>query len=209
MAAQNVRGMLALNELKAKVESGEIDTIVTVFPYLYGSLMGKRIAGHYFLQFVAEHGMHACDYLFTVDLEMEPVPGYRYANWELGYGDFHCVPDLNTLRMATWLDKSALVICDVCDDKTHSNVAVAPRSILRKQVEAAAAMGFIGLGASELEYFIFEQSYQHARQTHYADLKHFGAYIEDYHILQGTKEEVLNAAARKHLTESGVPVESS
>src|SRR6185503_11629967 len=110
MATQNVKGMLALKELKAKVESGEVETILTVFPDLYGRLMGKRITGDYFMQYVAEHGMHACDYLFTVDVEMEPIPGYTYANWELGYGDFKCTPDMNTLRMATWLDKSAFVI---------------------------------------------------------------------------------------------------
>jgi glutamine synthetase len=209
MAAEKVRGMLALDELKAKVEAGEIETIVTVFPDLYGRLMGKRIAGDYFLQFVAEHGMHACDYLFTVEMEMDPVPGYKYANWELGYGDFHCVPDLNTLRVASWLDKAAFVICDSYEEETNTLTPVAPRSILRKQLQNAAAMGYGALGASELEYYIFNETYTSARDKHYADLKTIGAYIEDYHILQGGREEPLNAAARKHLSASGVPVEFS
>src|SRR5215207_5143957 len=132
MSKNHLRGMLTLDELKHKVEAGEIETVITAFTDLYGRFLGKRVTGDFFVEQVADGGMHACDYLMTADMSMEPVPGYRYANWELGYGDFHCVPDLNTLRMATWLDKSALVICDVCDDKTHSNVAVAPRSILRK-----------------------------------------------------------------------------
>lgn len=209
MATDHLRGMLTLEALQQKVESGEIETVVTLFTDLYGRQMGKRVTGEFFMDQVAKHGMHACNYLFTVDLPMEPIPGYKYANWERGYGDFHCAPDLNTLRVASWLDKSALVTCDIYDEKTHQQVSVAPRSILNKQIEAADAMGYVGMGSSELEYFIFEETYKSAREKHYIDLEYFGAYIEDYHILQGTREEVLNAAARKHLGNSGVPVESS
>ena len=209
MANKAIRGMLTLEQLKQRADAGDIETVVTVFPDLYGRLMGKRITAEYFLGAVAHSGMHACDYLYTVDMEMEPVPGYQYANWELGYGDFHCVPDLDSLRVASWLDKSALVFCDSFQEKTHEMTAVAPRSILRRQIEAATDMGYGALSASELEYYIIEQDYPTARAQHYADLTPIGDYIEDYHILQGTREEPLNAAARKHLSTSGVPVEFS
>jgi glutamine synthetase len=209
MSTENLRGMLTLEQLRQKVETGEIETVVTVFTDVYGRFMGKRVAGDFFVEHTAESGTHACDYLLTVDMPMEPIAGYQYASWELGYGDFHCVPDLRTLRMATWLDKSAFVICDIFDEKTHQQVNVAPRNILHRQIAAAANMGFSVQGASELEYFIFDETYPSARAKHYSDLKHFGAYIEDYHILQGTREEVLNAAARRHLSQSGIPVESS
>ncbi len=205
----NERGMLTLEQLQLKIDSGEIETVVAVFSDLYGRLMGKRLDAEYFMEHTAESGMHACDYLLTVDMPMEPIPGYKYASWELGYGDFNCVPDLATLRMATWLDKSALVICTPYDEKTNAPVSVAPRSILAKQVAAAAEMGFLANGSSELEYYIFNETYGSAREKNFANLKHFGSYIEDYHILQGTREEVLNAAARKHLSHSGIPVESS
>ncbi len=209
MSDQKIRGMLTLDQLRQAIVDGTIETVVAVFTDVYGRFMGKRVTGEFFLDQTAESGMHACNYLLTVDMPMEPVPGYRYANWELGYGDFHLAPDLSTLRRATWLDRSALVICDVNDEAAHAPVAVAPRSILRKQIEAAASQGYSALGASELEYFIFDETYASARDKGYVGLKHFGAYIEDYHILQGTREEVLNAAARKHLTDSGVPVEFS
>jgi len=209
MSTQPVRGMLTIDELKAKVASGEVETVVTVFPDLYGRLMGKRITGEYFLDYVAQKGMHACDYLFIVDMDMEPIPGYKFANWEAGFGDFHCVPDLSTLCMATWLEKSAFVMCDSFNDKTNEPTPVAPRSILRKQVEAAAAMGYRAIGASELEYYIFADSYAASREKQYVNLKPFGTYLEDYHILQGTREEPLNAAVRRHLGNSGVPVETS
>ncbi len=209
MGTAAVPGMLTLAQLSEKIQSGEVETVVTVFSDLYGRLLGKRITGEFFLDSTAESGMHACNYLLTVDMEMDPVPGYTYANWELGYGDFQCVPDLGTLRMATWLDKSALVICDVYEEGSGELTAVAPRTILRRQIEAASALGNLPQGGSELEYFIFDETYGGARGKKYLDLQTFGAYIEDYHILQGTREEVVNAAARKHLAASGVPVEFS
>lgn len=209
MPGNAVRGMLTLEQLQEKVDAGEIETVVTVFPDLYGRLMGKRITGEFFLEAVADTGMHACNYLFTVDMEMEPIPGYQYANWEQGYGDFHCVPDLKTLRVASWLEKSAMVFCDTYEEHTHDLTPIAPRTILRRQLEAAAEMGYTAIGASELEYYIFHNSYRESRDKHYIELQPVSAYIEDYHILQGTREEPLNAAARKHLASSGVPVEFS
>ena len=209
MPNDSVQGMLTLDDLRKKIEAGEVETVVAAFPDLYGRLMGKRVTGAFFLDQIAEAGMHVCDYLFTTDMEMEPVPGYTFANWALGYGDAHVVPDLATLRMATWLDKSALVLCDSYDEKTHALTSVAPRTLLRQQVEAAAAMGYKAIGASELEYYIFNETYQSSREKNYVALTPFGSYLEDYHILQGTREEPLNAAARKHLSASGVPVEFS
>jgi glutamine synthetase len=201
--------MLTVSQLEEKVKSGEIETVVTVFSDLYGRLLGKRIDAEFFLEYTAQSGMHACKYLFTVDMDMEPVPGYRYANWESGYGDFHCVPDLQTLRLATWLDRSALVICDVHEYITDELTSISPRNILKRQMAAASEMGYLPLGASELEYFIFRDTYTGAREKRYAGLKAMGDYIEDYHILQGSREEPINAAARMHLSSSGVPVEFS
>ncbi len=209
MSETLVRGMLTLEALEEEVRAGTIETVVAVFADLYGRLMGKRITAEFFLDQTVHSGMHACNYLFTVDMEMEPVPGYSYANWELGYGDFHCIPDLSTLRKATWMDKSAVVVCDVHDEKSHDLDPIAPRNILRRQIVLAQDMGYWALGSSELEYYIFDQTYGEARTAHYHDLKTFGAYIEDYHILQGSREEVLNAAARKHLSLSGIAVEFS
>jgi glutamine synthetase len=204
-----LRGMLTLEELRDRVAQGEIDTVVAGFTDHYGRLMGKRFDAEMFLEQIAEGGGHACNYLLTVDMEMEPVPGYRFANWELGYGDFHLVPDLGTLRLASWLERSALVICDVHDEKQHAPVAVAPRSMLRRQVEAAGRQGFTGFAATELEHYLFSTSYRQAARQGYRDLEAAGWYLEDYHILQGTRTESFHAAARRHLRLSGVPVETS
>ncbi len=113
------RGMLTIEELATKVRSSDIDTVVVGFTDHYGRVHGKRFDAAYFLEEVVESGTHGCDYLLTVDMEMEPVPGYRYANWELGYGDFHMVPDPSTLREATWLDRTAMVLSDLHDPHHH------------------------------------------------------------------------------------------
>ncbi len=203
------RGMLDIDTLRALVDAGHIETVIVAFTDHLGRLLGKRFDAQFFVDEVAAHGTHACNYLLTVDMEMTPVPGYTFANWHLGYGDFHTVPDLSTLRLASWLENTALVLCDVDDEKTHAPVSVAPRSILKKQVERAAALGFDVMAASELEYYIFEDTYRAAAEKGYDKLTPMGWYLEDYHILQGTREEKFTARARHHLARSGIPVENS
>ncbi len=204
-----LRGMLSLDELVPAVEAGEIETVILAFCDHYGRLLGKRLDAEYFLEEAARQGTHACNYLLTTDMEMEPAPGYDFANWELGYGDFHLAPDLNTLRRASWLDGTAIVICDVEDESAHEPVSAAPRSILRRQLEAAAELGFSVNAASELEYYIYRDSYRQAHEKGYAGLQPLGWYLEDYHLLQGAREEEFTAEARRHLKHSGIPVESS
>jgi glutamine synthetase len=203
------QGMLTRAALAERVERGEIDTVVVAFTDHYGRAMGKRFDAAFFLESVVEHGAHACDYLLTVDMEMNPVPGYRFANWERGYGDFHLQPDLATLRIASWLDKSALVLCDVQDVKTHERAAVAPRSVLRRAIERAAGAGFAAQAASELEYYLYRVSYRDAAARGWRELAPAGHYLEDYHLQQGARTESFHAAARRHLVSSGVPVEGS
>src|SRR5438876_695223 len=205
----SARGLLSLEALRDLVAKGEIETVIVGFTDHYGRLLGKRFDAERFVEDIAAHGAHACDYLLTVDMEMDPVPGYKFANWELGYGDFHLVPDMATLRRASWLEKSALVLCDVKDEKSHELVSVAPRSILRRQVEAAGKLNFQAFAATELEHYLFRTSYRDASQKGYRDLEAAGWYLEDYHILQGTRTESFHAAARRHLKLSGVPVETS
>jgi glutamine synthetase len=207
--SKNVKGMLSLEQLKNKVEQEVIETVIVAFTDHYGRLSGKRFDAEFFLESAVEEGTHACDYLLTTDMELEPVPGYSFANWELGYGDFHLVPDLSTLRVASWLNKTAIVFCDLINDKTHQLIAEAPRSILRKQLREATALGYDCFAASELEYYLFENNYREAFEQHYQDLKPRGWYLEDYQILQSTRIEDFTAAGRKHLKNSGVPVENS
>lgn len=208
MIERPIRGMLTRGQLGDLVESGEIETVLAVFPDMYGRLMGKRTTGSFFVEEVAGGGIHACDYLLACDMEMDVIPGYKYTSWETGYGDFHCVPDWTTLRRATWLPKTALVLCDLFDHH-EKPVEVSPRRMLQRQLERAREAGFTVMSGMEIELYVFEDSFAEARAKSYHDLRPMGTYNEDYHIFQGTKEEDLVGAIRRHLDQSGVPVETS
>jgi glutamine synthetase len=204
-----MQGRIDLDTLKRLVADDEIETIIACFPDMYGRLVGKRIAARYFIDEVAEHGMHACDYLLACDVDMDPVPGYTFTSWAKGYGDFHPVPDFETMRIASWQHKTAIVLCDIHDEKTESLLSLAPRSILRKQIARAAEQGYTAFGASELELYVFNDSFEDVAKKGFINLEPIGRLIEDYHILQGTKEEFLIGDIRSHLERSGIPVESS
>lgn len=204
-----VSGMLGVEELEELVRRDEIRTVIVAFTDHCGRLIGKRFDAEAFLGGVTSHGTHACDYLLANDMEMSPVSGYRFTSWQSGYGDILLAPDLNTLRRASWLEKTALVLCDARSEKTGQPVSIAPRSILQRQLERAQELSLTSVVASELEYYLFLNSYRDAAQKDYAGLEAAGWYSEDYHILQGTRNESYTASVRQHLKLSGVPVESS
>jgi glutamine synthetase len=153
--------------------------------------------------------IHACNYLLAVDSEMAVLPGYRFANWEQGYGDFALRADLTTIREIPWLERTALVMCDLFDEETGAPIEVAPRRILQRQVERAAALGYSVMMASELEFFLFKESLDEAAAKGYADLTPHSHVVEDYHILQTTRDEYLIRAIRNGMDGAGVPVEFS
>jgi glutamine synthetase len=186
-----------------------IDTVLTVFPDLQGRLVGKRITAHYFRDHVEGDGVHMCNYLLAVDVDMTPVPGYTFANWDEGYGDVKAVPDMATLRTIPWLENTALVMCDLVDEHEGAPVAVSPRAILKHQIARAAAAGFAVKIGAELEFFLFKDSYEAAKAKRYHDLTPHSDWIEDYHILQTTRDEYLIRQIRNGMDGAGVPVEFS
>ncbi len=206
---KTIAGRLTRDELDRGIDQGEFETVIAVFPDYYGRLMGKRFVGRFFRESVAEHGLHACDYLLACDMEMDPVPGYRFASWEKGYGDFACIPDWATARRAAWLPKTAIVVCELARETDQKPIELAPRHVLRRQVELAREMGYVAQAGSEIELYLFRDSYESARRKAYHALETYGSYVEDYHVLQGTREEPVIGAIVRGLEASGVPMEGS
>jgi glutamine synthetase len=201
-----VKGMLTLDELREEVEAGEIDTVLTAFTDMQGRLEGKRVNGEYFLEDTASHGIEGCNYLLALDMEMDPVPGYEMANWERGYGDFHLVPDFDSLRRIPWLDRTALVLCDVLWED-GSPVVASPRQVLKRQVERALERGYLAMVGSELEFYLLKESYAEAHDRHYRGLTPSIPYILDYHILATTFDEDVIGDVRRSMAGAGIPVE--
>jgi glutamine synthetase len=200
--------MLSLDELRKEGEEGTIDTVVTAFTDMQGRLFGKRIEIDYFLEEAVGHGVEGCNYLLALDMEMEPVPGYEMANWEKGYGDFGIQPDMSTLRRIPWLDRTAMVLADVVNHD-GSPVEPSPRQILIAVYEKAREMGFMPFAASELEFYLYKESYAEAWEKGFNDLTPTIPYILDYHILATTMDEQYLGAIRRGMQGAGIPVEFS
>jgi glutamine synthetase len=200
--------MLTLETLPHHIQSGDIDTVVVAFPDLQGRPVGKRVTGSFFLDHVLHHGIEVCDYLMACDVDMEPLPGYRFANWETGYGDLNAVIDPQTVRPLPWLPGSALVLCDLLTLEGEP-VEVSPRRILRRQLERAASHGLEVKCATELEFYLFLDSFAEAAGKHWQDLAPHADTIEDYQLLQTSREEYIIGKIRNQMVEAGIPIEFS
>jgi glutamine synthetase len=195
-------------KLKTQIRSGEIDTIVVACPDVFGRLVGKRFTGKFFLDQVAAHSTHGCNYLLTVNMEMDPMDGFKLANWEKGFGDFEMRPDLATARVLPWQESAALILCDF---HHHGGEPVdeAPRSVLRRQVDLLARKTMKCFIASELEFFLFNNTYHDAFVADYRSLTPSSDYRIDYHTMQPARDEAIMRAVRNMMTAARVPVESS
>ena len=194
--------------IEAGIGDGSIDTVVVAFPDVYGRPVGKRVTAEFFAEHVADHGIEACEYVLAVDVDMTPLPGYRFANWDTGYGDVVCRPDYATARRIPWLDGSAMVIADLTDTE-GAPVEVSPRQILRRQLERAAERGLRVCSATELEFFLFRESYEEADAKGWKGLTPHTSTIEDYQLLQTTREEYIVRRIRNEMRAAGIPVEFS
>ncbi|WP_120504589.1 glutamine synthetase family protein [Sulfitobacter mediterraneus] len=196
------------DDLKARVSDGSIDTVLACFVDMQGRLMGKRFHAVNFVE-TSYAETHCCNYLLATDLDMATPDGYASTSWESGYGDYVMQPDMATIRPVPWLEGTAMVLCDVLDHHTHEPVPHSPRAILKKQIARLEALGFDAMMATELEFFLFEQSYDEIRKNGFRDLTPISGYNEDYHIFQTTKEEGVMRPIRNHLFNAGLPIENS
>ena len=198
-----------LLELEEMVRDGRIDTLIVAITDMQGRLMGKRVQAQAFLNGVIDHGAHFCTYLLGTDMEMNTPDGFALMNWETGYGDWIASPVWDTLRLLPWLDRTALVLADATDEETGAEIPVSPRTMLKRQVEKAAAMGFTIKAGSELEYFVLKDSWDELAERGWPVPRTFGYYNEDYHLLQATKAEPLHKLLRNQMTAARIPVEFS
>jgi len=200
---------LTRHELTSLIQQGDIDTVIVGFPDLQGRLVGKRVTGWFFLEDVADHGTENCNYLIATDMDDNPVPGYRFTSYDRGYGDMVAMPDWATVRVLPWIPKTALVLCDLLEPSTKQSIGVSPRQVLRDQVDAAHALGFEPRMGSEIEFYLFHDSYREALAKNYSGLSPHSPWMEDYQIVQTTMDEYVIGDIRRHLDAAGIPIECS
>jgi glutamine synthetase len=199
---------LSLDDLRAEVGAGRVDTVLLCLADMQGRLQGKRLTARHFLEDVVEHGAEACNYLLAVDVEMNTVSGYEMSSWERGYGDFEMKPDWETLRMVPWHEGTAMAMADL-HWGDGAPVVASPRQILRAQVDRLAERGFKAVGATELEFIVFKDSYDEAASKGYTDLNPANLYNVDYSMLGTSRVEPLIGRIRRAMAGAGMRVENS
>jgi glutamine synthetase len=199
---------MTLDELKAEVAAGDIDTVLLALTDMQGRLQGKRLTAPWFLQSVVGHGAEGCNYLLAVDVDMNTVGGYAMSSWERGYGDFVFKPDLDTLCRTTWLDGTALCLADV-EWEDGSPVVASPRQILRAQLARLAQRGWEAHAGTELEFMVFDDSYEQAWDSAYRGLTPANRYNVDYSMLGTARVEPLLRRIRNAMMDAGMVVEDS
>src|ERR687889_1882838 len=203
-----VQGRLDLEALRLEVEAGRIDTVLIAMTDMQGRLQGKRLTANHFLDEVVEHGAEACNYLLAVDVEMNTVEGYALSSWERGYGDFEMQPDFDTLRRVPWHPATAMCMADL-HWADGAPVVASPRQILRAQVDRLAERGLAAVGATELEFIVFRDSYEEAARAGYPDLSPANLYNVDYSMLVTARVEPLIRRIRNGMAGAGLLVENS
>ncbi len=199
---------MTLEELRKAVAEGTVDTVLLAIADMEGRLQGKRLTASHFLDEVLEHGAEGCNYLLTVDVDMNTVGGYEMASWESGYGDFEMKPDLATLRPIPWQPGTVMVVADL-QWADGSEVVASPRQILRRQIARLAERGLIANAGTELEFIVFKTSYEDAWRSGYRDLDPANLYNVDYSLLGTARVEPLIRRIRNEMAAAGLTVETS
>lgn len=201
-------GMLTVDELRTLVDSGEIDTVIVGITDHLGRLQGKRCGARHFLEDVLDHGAEGCNYLLAVDVDNNTVDGYALSSWEGGYGDLKMVPDVSTLRRIPWAPGNAMVLCDIVTLK-DAPIPMSPRQLLKNQLARLEKLGYRAKAATELEFILFEDSYEAAEAKHYADLVPATKHNVDYSLLATSRIEPLIRDIRLGMEGAGMVVESA
>ncbi len=199
---------MTLEELREAVEQGTVDTVLLALTDMQGRLQGKRLTATHFLSEVVEHGAEGCNYLLAVDVDMSTVDGYAMSSWERGYGDMVLAPDLDTLRPVPWQEGTAICLADVAW-LDSSDVLASPRQILRRQLARLAERGWSANAGTELEFMVFQDTYEEAWQKHYRDLRPANLYNVDYSLLGTARVEPLIRRIRNSMAAAGMVVEDS
>ncbi len=199
---------MTLEELRASVEEGRVDTVLLTIADMDGRLQGKRMTASHFLDEVSDHAAEGCNYLLAVDVDMNTVDGYAMSSWEQGYGDFVMKPDLDTLRPIPWQEGTALLMADL-EWLDETEVTASPRQILRRQLARLEERGLTALAGTELEFIVFEDTYEDAWKRGYRDMNPANLYNVDYSMLGTARVEPLIRRIRNSMMGAGMKVENS
>jgi glutamine synthetase len=198
---------LDYEQLLSEIREGSVDTVIVAITDMQGRLQGKRLDANFFVDDIGAGVIEGCSYLLASDVDMATVDGFDLTSWERGYGDIAFRPDFTTIRRVSWHEKTVIVFADV-ETVTGEPVAPSPRQILQSQVSRLSERGWTGLTGTELEFIVFNNTYEEAWTNGYRNMEPANQYNVDY-SLQGTSRiEPLLGRMRRAMTHAGMFVES-
>jgi glutamine synthetase len=183
-----------LDRVAALCEEHGVHTVECVVVDTWGIPRGKRVPVR---QFLRGSGFHIANVIYTWD----PACGIfatPFVDETDGFPDMHVVPDLASFRIAGWTDGVAIVMCDTFVNGTHEPVALDARAMLKRQIAAAADLGFGVDAATELECHFFTADWEPL----YTD-------INCYSIYRGYEMEPFMLDIRESLRRTGIEVEAT
>ncbi|BAF60479.1 glutamine synthetase [Pelotomaculum thermopropionicum SI] len=190
--------------LKSMIDRGEIDTVIIAAADMQSRFFGKRCCADFFLS-EAVHGINICSNNLIWDIELNEGGQYPLAGRRTGLPDLRAVPDMTTLRLYPWFEKTVLVMADLFH-QDGTTVTIAPRNILKRQVEKAGNMGLQADMAAEIEFYIFNETAETARDKRYRELLPLSRMPAES-IHQSSRYEHFLGKVRRYLNGAGVEVE--
>lgn len=188
---------LAIDDL----EREGFTTVVVTSADVTGRPVGKRFSVDVFRR-LQEHGVALSSCVLGWDVDQWPGPVQEYTGHHTGWHDVRLVPDMATLRPAAWLDRTAIVVADFVEMRGDERVVVAPRTILRRQVERLERHGLTPQVATELEFSLYRGTYDDGRRDGYGTLVPTNLARADYTIQAGDLHEPFFARVREALEAS-------
>jgi glutamine synthetase len=183
------------------LEAEGFRTVVVTSADVSGRLVGKRFTPEVFRR-LKDEGVTLSSCVLGWDVDQWPGPHQAYTGHHTGWHDVRLVPDLATLRHAAWLDRTAICVADFVEIGREDLVAVAPRTILHRQIERVERAGFTPQVATELEFALYRGTYDDGRSNGYETLRPTTLARADYTVQAGDQYEAFFADVRDALAAS-------
>lgn len=186
-----------------QLEDEDFTTVIVTSADVTGRLVGKRFPPAIFRRLLHE-GVPLSSCVLGWDVDQWPGPAQEYTGHHTGWHDVRLVPDLETLRPAAWLDRTAICVADFVEMGSGELVPVAPRTILRRQIEHLENAGFTPQVATELEFALYRGTYDEGRTNGYETLQPSTLARADYTIQAGDQHEGFFSGVREALSASNL-----
>lgn len=183
----------------------DVQTIRYAFADIDGVLRGKIISRQKFLDGLTD-GFGFCDVVWGWDMTDTPYDNGKTTGWHSGYPDAPVRIDVNTFRQIPWEDDIPFFLADF-SRSDGNDLAVCPRSLLKRIAGQCRDMGYHTEFAQEFEWFNFRETPQTLQEKGFRRLEPLTPGMFGYSILRPSLENAFYHDLFDLLTQFDVPLE--